>query len=900
VSGPASIVVWFNRVEPGTEYHSLAGAFGLSATDTGGITYAGNLTIEPAPGTSLTVGRVDLVPGGTGGPSVVFPSRLCGTESAGLRAGYLDVLEADHDGSGNLTSFAANLSLDCGGSVPTAEVRYQSTVPYADLASHNDLGAAYPEQNGTVTTTFTNTGSAAVTPGAARLTSAYDTRQPPAATATVVEDRCQATSLASGESCTVTVAAPAYGATVLIPVADLDDLVQRPGMTPAVTARATVLDYDHPPAVLSPQATGAVDGIYVSWSRAPGSTGTVQVERKTDSSSWTMVAPTVQGFSYADTSAPSDKPSMYRITPVAPPGPDSTGAATTDVASALTGWTAPAGADTYASVDGYQPVDGTGLTLTNTGVTVRGGDLGERPSLNVVVGFPGWRLGTATVGSGSGRVVGSWTDNSLHKAGLPLLSGTLAVTRLVLHADGTPAELAAIFTGTRRTDDGGTTDVSAVIVAGTTPGTLPGYLAAEVPAAELPFFAVAENGVLHTKTAPGMVEGFPVRLRNLGGSPVTAVSGSTESVNYSPPAPPSWATTSTCLNRPIPADSACTSQITYAAGTGTPSAVAVWGTGGPASAHVLLYADFNGSPPRTTLDAPDLVTNDAQVTVGIDDPQGSTASNLYCRLDDSKFTSCTSPWHLERLSNGLHTVTVFGITPTSAGERMSSWATGVIRADSVGPVTSLVQPSSGFVVTMSPQDSVMWNTDDPGFGTRYVQARTRTASATTDYTPYSTPVWAQASTANGAVTTIARGQEQCWSARAVDRADQWGSWSAERCLLAPLDDRSLASRGFARSFRASAFAGSVSTAHRRRASLSLRHVRGRQLGLVVTTCPRCGALDVFLAGARVGTLRTSSGRTRARVALWLPRFATTRAGTVVLRTRTSRPVIIDGLLVRHG
>ncbi|MHB1474861.1 MAG: hypothetical protein ACYCV4_14810 [Dermatophilaceae bacterium] len=34
--------------------------------------------------------------------------------------------------------------------------------------------------------------------------------------------------------------------------------------------------------------------------------------------------------------------------------------------------------------------------------------------------------------------------------------------------------------------------------------------------------------------------------------------------------------------------------------------------------------------------------------------------------------------------------------------------------------------------------------------------------------------------------TPTEGMEQCWSARAVDRFNQWGAWSSERCFLAPL------------------------------------------------------------------------------------------------------------------
>lgn len=48
-----------------------------------------------------------------------------------------------------------------------------------------------------------------------------------------------------------------------------------------------------------------------------------------------------------------------------------------------------------------------------------------------------------------------------------------------------------------------------------------------------------------------------------------------------------------------------------------------------------------------------------------------------------------------------------------------------------------------------------------------------------------------------------------------------------------------------------------------------------------------------------GFTRTERTNAHVKVITWLPRFATTRTGTLTLRTTSRKPVSIDGLLVRH-
>jgi hypothetical protein len=140
--------------------------------------------------------------------------------------------------------------------------------------------------------------------------------------------------------------------------------------------------------------------------------------------------------------------------------------------------------------------------------------------------------------------------------------------------------------------------------------------------------------------------------------------------------------------------------------------------------------------------------------------------------------------------------------------------------------------------------------------------------------------------------------EQCWSARAVDRFNQWGAWSSERCFLAPLDDRRLTSRGFLRE-SSYTYKSWKSTARTTGATLSLANVRARQVGLLVQTCPTCGSLDVYVGSTRLGRVYTSAATSRTKVVVWLPHQIVERRGTLVIRSASSKRVVVDGVLVRH-
>ena len=115
-----------------------------------------------------------------------------------------------------------------------------------------------------------------------------------------------------------------------------------------------------------------------------------------------------------------------------------------------------------------------------------------------------------------------------------------------------------------------------------------------------------------------------------------------------------------------------------------------------------------------------------------------------------------------------------------------------------------------------------------------------------------------------------------------------------------LDDRSLtASSGWTRGASSAYAYGTYSRASASGLSLTRPSVQGRRLAIVVTTCPTCGAVDVYHAGVRLGRVSLYSATTSYRQIRWLPLQSVTRTGSVVVRTSSSKTSVLDGIAVWH-
>jgi len=82
-------------------------------------------------------------------------------------------------------------------------------------------------------------------------------------------------------------------------------------------------------------------------------------------------------------------------------------------------------------------------------------------------------------------------------------------------------------------------------------------------------------------------------------------------------------------------------------------------------------------------------------------------------------------------------------------------------------------------------------------------------------------------------------------------------------------------------------------------TLAVTQVTGRRIAVVATRCSTCGSLDVYHAGVKVGRVNLYASTQRTRQVIWLATQPVTRTGTVVIRSTSSKAVVVDGLVVWH-
>ena len=163
------------------------------------------------------------------------------------------------------------------------------------------------------------------------------------------------------------------------------------------------------------------------------------------------------------------------------------------------------------------------------------------------------------------------------------------------------------------------------------------------------------------------------------------------------------------------------------------------------------------------------------------------------------------------------------------------------------------------------------------------------------------PAGWQATTATGVTKGLSGGWTYCVQVRSRNRAGQLSGWTGGRCLARALDDRRLTpSTGWASRTSATWYQDTIRSTKRKGATLTRTGVRVRRVGVVATTCPRCGKFAVLVDGRRIGTVDLrSTGYHRSQVRM-LPAVKRER-GTVTLKVRSSgRLVQVDGLVLSRS
>jgi len=295
---------------------------------------------------------------------------------------------------------------------------------------------------------------------------------------------------------------------------------------------------------------------------------------------------------------------------------------------------------------------------------------------------------------------------------------------------------------------------------------------------------------------------------------------------------------------------------------------------------------FPGAPTRTSgsVRLPVSVTDDTMPVGGL---------SVTCTVDGVAVGRCAGGW-AGALPIGSHTLAV------TAGDAHghSSSASYTWTVDATAPTVSTAALPS-FLLT-SPVTFSYAAADASGVASYDVRYR-RAGWADAGFSAFASPSGWTGTTARTRTLAVAPGYEYCLSVRARDTVGNMSAWSPERCTAMPLDDRALAraTTGWTSAASTSAYRSTLTRSVRTGTRLTRSGVRVRRIAVVLTTCPTCGSVDVFLGSTRLGTLRLASAATRTRQVFLLPLRSNVTAGTITLRTLSGRVVLVDGLGLRR-
>jgi hypothetical protein len=191
--------------------------------------------------------------------------------------------------------------------------------------------------------------------------------------------------------------------------------------------------------------------------------------------------------------------------------------------------------------------------------------------------------------------------------------------------------------------------------------------------------------------------------------------------------------------------------------------------------------------------------------------------------------------------------------------------------------------------------------------------RFRRARWNGDFGPWTR--WRTATTATTATFVGAPGYTYCFSTRARDAAGVRSAWTGQgyydwviagrTCTAIPLDDRSIArSSGWSARTSTSTYRNTYLVSTRRGASLTLSGVVAHHIGLLATTCPTCGTIEVswpsFWRPSRISLYsRRRVDRKWINIADYLDTSTSpNQTGTLRIKVVSrGRPVMIDGVAI---
>jgi uncharacterized repeat protein (TIGR01451 family) len=216
----------------------------------------------------------------------------------------------------------------------------------------------------------------------------------------------------------------------------------------------------------------------------------------------------------------------------------------------------------------------------------------------------------------------------------------------------------------------------------------------------------------------------------------------------------------------------------------------------------------------------------------------------------------------------------------------------------VNPVVHVNNRLSAPVFTVATAFPVRWTATDAESGLASFDVRYREARPGRSFGRYVD--WQKgASTIRVASFKARPGSTYCFSTRATNKAGVSSSWGPEACTSVPLGALALAPpKPWVKATGRSYYLGTSIAASDRGAKLSRRVVGARQIDLVATRCPGCGAVYVLWNGKLLRRVSLGGEMVRRGALIPLVVFRAARSGTLRIEiASTGRSVRIEGIAI---
>jgi hypothetical protein len=242
----------------------------------------------------------------------------------------------------------------------------------------------------------------------------------------------------------------------------------------------------------------------------------------------------------------------------------------------------------------------------------------------------------------------------------------------------------------------------------------------------------------------------------------------------------------------------------------------------------------------------------------------------------------------DQLENGAFVADLF--TTTTGGLTFTS---GIPRCDTTAPTATMgpLQPA-----TKSAHRTIRWSGTDDASGVTTYDVRYRSANWDSDLGRFHRLL--TGTTATSTSFPLTRGMRYCFEVRAIDGSGNAGAWTSDACVARALDDRALdASKAWRQLTARRYYANTATATHAAAVRLKLPDAHVSLVGVVATTGPKAGSVDIYVKKKKMGTLSLQSSSHAERRILMLPAFAP-RVGNLRVRTTDEDALVrIDGLIV---